>query len=446
MRFDYLLTPVAEDDPCGPDLDEGGDEAYLNYVLAAGGRIPESFYRRDPNSPMDEAQYLPFDRTSVDLKFEGAEIARLLGRTRDLRLLTLEARFRCLAGQVAEFCECLQAIAMLVEAHWDDVHPRAEAGEFTMRQNTLSGLDDQTSVLLPLTYAPLLVSKKLGPVTLRDHMLATRAIQPRAEDRAVELSDVMEALRSPSARTPLEALHVAVQAGLVSLKAVEQKFADTVGHENTPGFAGVTATLEQLRRLVETVLPDLVPVSLAVEPGADQEAADSEADSGERGGGTAPRAVVSDHAAASAALLAAEQYFARVEPSSPALILIHQARLLVGKPLVEALEMLMPEGAGGATIAFPGAWPLQLDMPKMKMITEGVADSLLAVGEEASAQEFAANTRAEAEALITSVDIFFRANEPSSPIPMLMGKARGFINRDFSAILSELMQSEQAPE
>jgi len=41
MRFDKIATPISAEEPCGPDLDEEGDDAYLNYVLSAAGRIRE---------------------------------------------------------------------------------------------------------------------------------------------------------------------------------------------------------------------------------------------------------------------------------------------------------------------------------------------------------------------------------------------------------------------
>ncbi len=53
--------------------------------------------------------------------------------------------------------------------------------------------------------------------------------------------------------------------------------------------------------------------------------------------------------------------------------------------------------------------------------------------------QFVARTRADAAALMQSVENFFRRVEPSSPIPILLEKARGYLNRDFSSIMSELL-------
>jgi type VI secretion system protein ImpA len=447
MRFDDITAPISEADPCGPDLDEEGDDAYLNYVLSAAGRIPESFFQRDPNAPVNDQRYLPFDRGSIDLKAEVKTISDLLTRTKDLRLLTLEARFQSLAGQVLGLCECLQGMAMLVDTYWQDVHPRGMDGDYTMRQNTLSGLDDQTSILLPLTYAPLTTSKKLGSISLRDCLLAKGETQPREGDRKLDMSEILEAFRSPEVKSGVESLHAATKTAVLSLGAINAKFISAAGYEYNPGFAKLAATLEQIRGLVETAIPELAAGKSEAElPPAAEEGASNDIPESEpfpqAAAPAAPVLALPDHAAASGALLAVEQYFAHAEPSSPVLILVHQARTLVGKSLVEALEMLMPEAAEKAVIAFTGGPAFKLDMNRMKAITQTATQGAQANGADGDACKFSASTRQEAESLISSVDAFFRTREPSSPIPMLIARARMFMNRDFSAILADLVKND----
>lgn len=448
MRFDTITEPVSAEDPCGPDLDEEGDDSYLNYVLSAAGRIPESFYQRDMNSPVNDVRLVPFDRTTIDLKSEVKSIAALLARTRDLRLLTLEARFQCLAGQVVGFCECLRGMAMLVTERWDCVHPRGSGDDFTMRQNTLAGLEDQASILLPLTYASLAVSKKVGGVSLRDHQVATGVVRPRAGERQIDASDIAEPFQNPENRMVVTGLEGAVRDGIAALGAISGKFADAAGYEYRPDFTNLLKSLGDIRDLIHGALPELAAAAEAEERTAaapDEAVTGAEVSFTPAFAATAEAIVLPDHAAASAALLAVEQYFARIEPSSPILILIHQARMLVGKSLVEAMELLMPEGAVKAGISFAGGPPVRLSMPKMKEITQSACDGIEPVTGTSRAVSYSAATRQEAEQLIGSVDAFFRACEPSSPIPMLIGRARTFMNRDFAAILSEILKNDAAP-
>jgi type VI secretion system protein ImpA len=40
------------------------------------------------------------------------------------------------------------------------------------------------------------------------------------------------------------------------------------------------------------------------------------------------------------------------------------------------------------------------------------------------------------------VEAFYRKNEPSSPIPLLIERARLFINKDFHSLLREVVKQE----
>jgi type VI secretion system protein ImpA len=112
--------------------------------------------------------------------------------------------------------------------------------------------------------------------------------------------------------------------------------------------------------------------------------------------------------------------------------------------LVAALETLMPESAERALIRFDSGLGLELTMPKMRSITEtiknGEDDTPTEKG--GTAPQYEARTRQETESLIAGVEAFFHSTEPSSPVPMLLAKAKTFMNRDFSAILNELIKND----
>ena len=54
---------------------------------------------------------------------------------------------------------------------------------------------------------------------------------------------------------------------------------------------------------------------------------------------------------------------------------------------------------------------------------------------------FEAKSRDDAAALIASVEAYFRLAEPSSPVPLLLARARALIGRDFAALLPQLFPS-----
>ena len=56
-----------------------------------------------------------------------------------------------------------------------------------------------------------------------------------------------------------------------------------------------------------------------------------------------------------------------------------------------------------------------------------------------SAKRIQVSSRAQAIALLDQVQRYFRLREPSSPVPMLLERARAFAERDFMAVLREVL-------
>ncbi|MYZ50516.1 ImpA family type VI secretion system protein, partial [Propylenella binzhouense] len=269
MRYAWLFEALPGPQPCGPDLDETGDDEYLSYVLTAEDRLPARFYDRDTGAP--------FDRSNIDLKAEVAAISALLERSRDLRLLTLEARFHALAGQVAGFSECLQAIAGLVERHWLDVHPQPMDGTHTARQNLLAALDDRTGIILPLHYAPLVQDRRLGSLALRQYAVALGTSPPREEERVLDPGAVREAFAQPENREAAAAVHAEIAAARDALKRIRGKFVEEAGYESAPSFQGLEEALGQIAELTGGG----TPAATAAAPGdAQPTGAEADASSG----------------------------------------------------------------------------------------------------------------------------------------------------------------------
>ena len=450
MGLEQILEPLGEVDPCGPDLDEIGDDEYLGYMLPAEDRLPSRFFDSDTGAP--------FDRASIDLKSELAAISSLLKRSRDLRLLALEARFHILAGQIVGFCDSIRAMAGLIERYWQAVNPRAYDGDYAMRVNTIGALDDRTTIILPLQHAAIVRDRRIGPVTQRQHAVATGKVQPRNGESAPDASALLDALRSVDNREACAGVHAALTGARDSLAVIRSRFIDEIGYEQAPHFDGLNEAVADIVAMIEEALPELgghaghPPVADNDElPPAGGDAGIQPAEAVAAGpaaaqlaGAAAAAMRVDSHAAATAALFAAEQYFGRREPSTPALVLVHQARMLIGQPLVAAIEALMPESAERMLIRFDSAIKFQLDMNRLRVLTDSVTGGNVEAPQvEADAGGYAANTRAEAAALIAAVEAYYRTAEPSSPVPMLLGKARGYLSRDFLAILSDLIEKDR---
>lgn len=445
MRYAYALEPVSADEPCGEDLDLAGDDQYLSYVLSADFRFPDRFYDADSGSP--------FDKSSIDLKAETQAIDKILQDTRDLRVLSLAARFHVLAGDLVNFCSAVVAMGGLIDRYWETVHPRPQDGDFAERQNAVETLESRPSVILPLQYAHVAKDRRAGQIVLRHYQIATGSAAAREDEAGPDATAIMDALASPDNAEEVEKSHEAVIAAAAALQRAREVFIEAAGHDHTLHCDTVVETLGEIRALIEQARPDLRDDANIADTGTDvpdtegEVAAQDAGDQPDAPGGTAGSATIASFADAKAALDATERYFVAVEPSNPALILIHQARVLIGRPLVEALQVLMPGLADEARIKVRPDLEFQIDMGRMREITSEALESHGPNGADPDAGDcgntFSAVRRADAILLMQGVEGFFRAQEPSSPVPILLEKARGYIARDFNAILKDIVQSQE---
>lgn len=464
MRYDNLLEPISEAEPCGPDLDEIGDDEYLNYILPAEERLPASFTAGQffgAGSTRDV-----FDRSAVNVKGELKTIGELLERSRDLRLLSLDARFNILTGQFIAFAEAVDSMAALVAKFWDHIHPLGYEGDFTLRQNTMASLDDFVKVIMPMQFATIVRDKRFGPISYRMFAIANGSVQPRDGENKPDLGALERALASEDNVPALQPIYNALAGTRDTLGAIRQTFIDRAGYDSAPNFDRVIGVIGQILELVEKHVPAFAKVKpaddefdgAALESALEEAVADGVAQPATTGQPAAASAImappppipqipavpVADQREATAALQVAETYFAGNEPSSPALILARQARQLIGKPLVVALEILVPDAYERAVIRVDGPLPFRMDIGRMRALsTEEPAAPGRAVDRGSIAGKFAAATREEAAALLAGVEVYFLKSEPSSPVPVLLARARSYLNRDFLAILKDLI--EDAP-
>ena len=168
------------------------------------------------------------------------------------------------------------------------------------------------------------------------------------------------------------------------------------------------------------------PSMAAPEPQADDAASASDA-----GGQTAPSEFAS-LADVDAALGAALAYFESSEPSSAAVLLIGQARRLLGKNLYEVMKVLAPAHADAARI-FVGA-----DAAFMVPVS-GISANLDSAAPPEKQEAAPAATRAAALALIDAVSAHLRKAEPSSPAPYLLDRAKALASRDFLSLLKDML-------
>lgn len=419
-----LTQPIAADDPCGPDLDAIGDVEYLNFFAGAESLLPMSFFEV-VNANGERGR---FDPKAVDFAGQFAAAQPLLARTRDLRLNTLLAKFSILNRDLDGFLGCMKATNLLLREQWEAVHPRGEDGDYALRAVTVEAIDVFPTVINPLQFLPLIENRRHGSLNYRAYQVAKGEIPAGDADadgpdlatieRIISETD-LDILKSASARCS------AVAAEIGGIKAT--------WHEKLN--SGQPISLDRLSGLVNGMAAWLADLVTARDPAAIAAPAEDAA-SVEAQVPLDTTGALASSAQALAALAAAADYFARMEPSNPALLLVRQAQEMVGKSFIEVMRMLVPSHVESAAINIGRDKVFDLPIERMAEL----ATSLSSIA-DSDAQDlvFSVEHRAQALGLLAKVASFFRAAEPSSPIPFLVDRARDLAQRDFLSLLNEVL-------
>lgn len=427
-----LLMPLDGDLPCGPDLERNDDDAFVAYYFEAEARLPERYFIS--GSPDDGRGDRVFDPRSVDLPSETRAITALLARSRDLRLLALLARFQALAARPAEFATSIETMTALLERWPDDVHPQRDTGE---RRGVIDLLNSQTAVIMPLMHLPLLPN---ADVTLRHYLVASGKASPRLSEADLPGQDVLEPLRAEANIRHVVAIHASLTRIAEALFALQRQ---ALSSGVTADLSAVRGVVGDLLALIASARPDLrvwVEPATGAAPESPPEAApagasDDPAPAPQQSAVIRP---VANRATAAAALDIVQQWLARHQPSSPSLILVAQARQLVGVPLIQALEILMPDRAPTAVLAIGQGSGFSLPMDRLRELTQVGLDGR-DLADDPAVQPQPISNRGDLLAQILGVEGYFTAAEPASPIPLLLSKARSMLDARFDAVVAELL-------
>lgn len=418
-----LCSPLSGEDPCGPDLDFDGDADYLTFFAAAEGILPTSFFSAEDGRP--------FDRTTVDIAGQLEFIKPLLGRTRDLRLLAMRARLQILDRDLPGFAQSVAAAAELLVSFWDEVHPRCPGGDMSARSMAIAALDVPT-VVFPLQYTPLFEARRIGSVNYRAMMIATDEVKPRGVEQKLAPAAIVEA-RGDADQSLLATTRGQIALLKNSIDRIRNAFA----------IYGASAGLDNLQALVSKIQTFIDPV--AAESGATRPAeAEGDKEFGDLGITSGAPSFKSAGAPTSlsearAALAAIADYYVRREPSSPTLPLVTQAHQLIGKSFIEVISVLVPTHLDKAVFQIGGDQVFELPVGKMPRTGTNGSGQAGDDAQSTSGAQFDVQTRAQAIALLDQVQRYFRHSEPSSPVPMLCERARALAERDFMAVLRDVL-------
>lgn len=446
MDLEKLLTPVSEEEPCGPDLEPEGDPDFEEAYFDRMGELPEWYFRpgvEKPDGSLTPDQY--FDPKTVNFREEAGRLDAVLARTRDLRLVVLRAQWAILAGNFPKFLESIQWLAGMLETFDADVHP-TDSGD---RRGAVNDLNDLNTIIQPLYFTSLTPT---GDATLRKLKVARGEFSALQNEQDLQQAQIMDAIGSAANAKPVEKMLeslVALREAQMRIKAACEKSGTA---KFSPDFSRFVPVVEEMIDAITNARSDLVSAAHTAE-----EVPASEEDSGgaapAAGGGVPFSAAaaaarggggdVVSHLHAKRLLEGCESYYRRYEPSSATLLMVTQARSLIGKPLLEALETLLPEHVAEAQVKFSPATGFLLGIDRLRALTEDHGeDPDEPLPDPDPGPEVRISGPAEAAIAIRSVEDYFRKVERSSPIPTLLSRARSYLDRDFQSIIEELIPRE----
>ena len=441
MDLEKLLTPISEEAPCGPDLEADADMDFDIAYFDRMGELPEDYYVPGVETP--DGSRTPdriFDHKEVNFRDEAKLIDPLLARSRDLRLIVLRAQWAILAGNLAKFVECMEWIAGLVETFDADVHPQ-DTGD---RRSTLGDLNDMATIIQPLNFQGLTPT---GDVSLRLFKVARGELTPLQREEDVQQAALLDSLGSASNAKPVEKMLDQILGLRETLGRIVTACEGSEKAKFSPDFSRLIPTIDEMIEAITNARSDLTASVADAIPTTEGEA-DGEA-GGVSGGAAAAAAAagnidVVSHVHAKRLLEACEAYYRLFEPSSATLLLVTQARSLIGKPLLEALETLLPDNVEEANVSFSPATGFSLGIARIRALTEDMHEEpAMPLPDPDPGPEVEIDDPAKAAVAIRSVEDYFRRVERSSPIPTLLSRARSYLDRDFQSIVEELIRREE---
>jgi type VI secretion system protein ImpA len=327
-----LLQPIAEDSPCGDDLEY--DPAFAELETVIQGKPEQQFGKTI--IPAEEPDWRDIQK----------RVLPLLERSRDMRLAVYLVRALLGTQGFVGFGEGLELLKGLLQTYWEQMHPRldpADDNDPTMRANILGSLCDWDMMLRRIRETPLVHSRTFGRFGLREIDIAA-GTQPAPEGSEAPTTAAIDGAFTECDVEELKATAAAVRGALASVAAIDAYFTDQVGAAQAPDMGELIKNLKEAQqvlteRLSRRGVSEVVPVA--------EEALEGEAglpgDAAAQAGGAAAPVRIGEITTRDDVIRLLDKicdYYAKYEPSSPVPLLLHRAKRLASKHFMDILRDL----------------------------------------------------------------------------------------------------------
>lgn len=326
MNIDEILAPISPENPCGENLEYDADFQAMGQ--ASQGKAEQQF--GDTIIPAEPADWNTVEKLAT----------RLLGRTKDLRVMLALTHAWTRRRGLSGYADGLLLVEQALSRYWEPLYPRLEEyGETDpfYRINALAGLGDKSDLTFALRNASLLRSNG-DEISLRDAQALLDGSKTECPDYPGGRPRLIDEL-ARGGQPGTEAVFLINE----RLLAIRDRLVGHLGESGVPEMeqllktVGLVASACQMTD-INTLLPgaeasveqSATPPSVAVPPVS--QVADW-------------RSVqVTSRADAQLMLEKAKQYFAQYEPSHPAPLMIERVQRLSELNFMDIIRDLAPDG------------------------------------------------------------------------------------------------------
>ena len=332
-----LLQPIADDRPCGENLEYTPTMAALETFRLFGQARPLDAIPDKDNGE----NWNPMPPEAQEWREIREKALEALAKSKDLRVLAHLGTALLRTDGIPAFSATLDVASQWLSSYWKEAYPLVEDDGID-RRNALNYFADQMAVVDAIRRVPLVKSPQHGTFSVRDIDLATGQMPVRAGDPRPDETQINAAFGAMPL-DELTTLQKSVAGARAALQSIDARMRETAGSEATPSFDPLSAQLVKMDKVLRA--------QLAARPdGNGAMAAD-----GEPGAAAAPGSaslgVIRTRQDAIRALDAVAAFFKQTEPSSPIPLFLERAKRLVSKDFLEVLADIAPEAVAQARAA-----------------------------------------------------------------------------------------------
>jgi len=388
----------------------------------------------------------------------------------------------------------------ILHEQWDALFPLADTDDledpYYGRVNALRELSDEPVFIDTIYRMPLVDVRGIGAYSTRDIDIAAGTLNASEKEQSRCQNGLIHGAFQESDLESLQAISRSIEDINKACTAIESLFAEKGGKDQALSFSRLTTLLGECRtRFLEYAEDRLIPIAVIGETADSKSQSIHSVDSNEeselRSHLPEQPLQIRSRFAVTDTFTQIINYYQKNEPASPVVVFAHRAREMVTKPFFGLIQDLAPshKDSFSASLEVLRSNPLMHLMeesyrkflageelsesvpvssqaapvqPVVHQDTSEVSspESQITIRDIGSTEEFSGlaeskdpvDTSRAADCLIvetrdqvlnalTELDMFFRVNEPASPIPLVISEMRKLVPKTFVELVTEFNRS-----